>query len=211
MLLEEAPAPIGDAVQQKRRLASVYDSQDIAAMHADINTSEHLHASDAGPAEALWIVRGLPSRVNASGILSGATTEPAQVSAAAAWMARNKNATSLRVLLLMPTGQWAADLQLLEAAFPLAHFDIVVSDPAAAEVKGVGSDKVDMRKIANGTLTWVIHCLGIAFSMKARPTLFYAGERRLWQARLLSLLWPGSDTLLVGSMNQMNNALQANR
>jgi tRNA A37 threonylcarbamoyladenosine synthetase subunit TsaC/SUA5/YrdC len=44
--------------------------------------------------------------------------------------------------------------------------------------------------------------------MKARPTLFHVGERRQWQARLLSRLWPGSDTLIVESMNQLAGALR---
>ena len=36
----------------------------------------------------------------------------------------------------------------------------------------------------------------------------HVGERRRWQARLLSRLWPGSDTLIVDSMNQLVIALR---
>ena len=210
VVLESAPAPIDGAVQQKRRLASVYDSQYIEGMRVDTEASAHLHANAGGPAEPLWTIRELPKKVRWSGILSAATIEPALVSTAIAWAARNKGTANLRVLLLMPTGQWAGDLRLLMAAYPLAQFEVVVSDTAAAEVTHVRSDRVDIRIIANGTLPWVLYCLGIAFSMKARPTLFHAGERRLWQARLLSRFWLGSDTLVIGSMNEMLSALQVN-
>ncbi len=137
VVLEAAPAPIDGALQQKRRLASVYDSQDIEGMRADTEASAHLHGGGAGPAEPLWTIRELPDKVDSSGILSAATTEPALVDNADAWAARNKGTANLRILLLMPTGKWAADLKRLVAAFPLARFEVVVSDPGGC-MRGPG-------------------------------------------------------------------------
>jgi hypothetical protein len=45
--------------------------------------------------------------------------------------------------------------------------------------------------------------------MKALPTVFFAGDRRLRAARLLSGLWLASDTLVVASMDSLTNTLRA--
>jgi LmbE family N-acetylglucosaminyl deacetylase len=207
-VLEGTPAPISGVGEQKRHLAYVYDSQEIEEMRRDTEASAFTHGSSANQAEALWTVKVLPRMSDPSGILSASTTRPEQVEAAAAWASRNRNATGLRVLLLMPTGQWASDVALLCAAFPHARLDVIVAATAVAEVASSASDRVDVRMIASGALAWILLSLRISFAMKAQPTLFYAGERRPGQARFLSKLWPGSDTLIVESMNSLMRALR---
>jgi LmbE family N-acetylglucosaminyl deacetylase len=209
-MLDAMPAPIANVADQKRHLASVYDSQDISEMLRGTRSSADAHGRAAGRAEKIWTLRGLPKQINPSGILSAATTEPALVQAAAAWAQRNRGAAIVRVLLLMPTGRWASDIEMLFAAFPHARFEMYVATTAAAEVASVTSDRIDVRIIASGSLAWIFQSLRISFAMQARPTLFHVGERRQWQARLLSRLWPGSDTLMVESMNQLVSALQVN-
>lgn len=207
-VLEEVQAPIDNELEQKRRLASVYDSQDIEGMLGYSDMSAPARGADKGPAETMWTIRTLPSKGNASGLLSAAIVEPALTDAAAAWTLRNKDAASLRVLLLMPTGQWARDLPMLFAAFPRAKFEVFVATTAAAEVDNLESDRIELHVVASGAIPWIVQSLGLSFEMKARPTLFHVGERRQWQARLLSRLWPGSDTLIVESMNQLAGALR---
>jgi LmbE family N-acetylglucosaminyl deacetylase len=209
-LLDEIRAPIDDAQEQKRRLASIYDSQDVKGMLGYLDSSKPSRGSGAGRTETMWTLRGLPSKADAAGIVSTATVEPAHVAAAAAWATRNRDAPNLRVLLLMPTGQWARDLDMLFTAFPRARFEVLVATTAAAEVINLESDRVAVRIVASGPIPWIVQSLGLSFGMKAWPTLFHVGERRRWQARLLSRLWPGSDTLIVESMNQMVNALRVN-
>jgi LmbE family N-acetylglucosaminyl deacetylase len=209
-LLDEIRAPVDDAQEQKRRLSFIYDSQDVKEMLGDLDSRAPSRGSGAGRAETMWTLRGLPAKADSAGIVSTATIEPALVAAAAAWAMRNRDAPNLRVLLLMPTGQWARDLNMLFTAFPLARFEVLVATTAAAEVIDLESDRVAVRIVASGAIPWIVQCLGLSFGMKARPTLFHVGERRGWQAKLLSRLWPGSDTLIVDSMNQMVTALRVN-
>lgn len=207
-MLDEMPAPIANVAEQKRRLASVYDSQDISEMLRGTRSSADDHGRAAARAEKFWTLRAIPKQINRSGILSAARTAPALVDAAATWARRNRGAAILRVLLLMPTGQWASDLEMLFAAFPNARFEVYVAATAAAEVAAHTSDRLDVRIVASSALPWIIQSLKISFALKGRPTLFHVGERRKWQARLLSRLWLGSDTLIVESMNQLISALQ---
>jgi LmbE family N-acetylglucosaminyl deacetylase len=210
-VLEAVPAPIGTVTEQKRRLLSVYDSQDIEEMRMDIESSALALGSAAVQAEALWTLRKLPDRIDRSGLSSSANAGRVQAEAAAAWAARNRDAAAVRLLLLVPTGQWAADLALLCEAFPRARFEVYAAAMAAAEVAAIESGRVDVRIIASGSLAWVLLGLRIAAAMKALPTLFHVGERRLGQARLLSRMWPGSDTLVVESMNPVVSALRIPR
>jgi hypothetical protein len=97
---------------------------------------------------------------------------------------------------------------MLFAAFPHARFEIYVAATAAAEVANIASDRVKLRMIPGGSLSWILQGLKISIALHARPTLFHIGERRKWQARLLSKMWPESDTLIVESMNQIVSALR---
>ena len=82
---------------------------------------------------------------------------------------------------------------------------------AVAEVGDAPSDRVQVRTVMKGTLSWISLSLRFALAMKASPTLFFTGDRRARVARLLSGLWFASDTLVVASMDSLMNALRARR
>jgi hypothetical protein len=207
--LEEEVVRIDAACDQKRRLASIYDSQDIEEMRADTEASALMRGS-VGRSELLWTLKALPERIDPSGIVSAAIAGQ-QEGAVAAWLSKNQEEERLRVLLSMPTGRWAADLEALCVAFPRAKFEVYVAPAAEAEVDDAPSDRVEVRKVASGALAWLLLSLQFFMAMKPLPTLFHAGDRRLRQARILSRLWPGSDTLIVASMDPLVRALQARR
>lgn len=210
-VLQRDLIPINEAFNQKLRLTSVYASQNIPAMREAIETSARAYESEASQAEILWTLRELPHSIDASAIMPVAISEQEREGAVAAWVSKNKEAEHVRVLLLMPTGRWAADLELLCGAFPRARFEVYVADAAAAEVEDVLSDRVGVRKLARGALAWILLSLRFAAATKSVPTLFHVGDRRLREARLLSRLWPASDTLVVASMNWVVRALRARR
>ena len=197
-VLDEEVTTIAQVVAEKRRLASVYDSQDVY----------ELFAAGGDKPEVLWRLRDLPRQVAAAGTLSSAIAgqEPA-ARTIAAWVARNRNAARVRVLLMTPTGRWQADLNLLRTAFPCARFEVCTASVASAEVAEVPSDRVHARTVAGGSLAWLLETLRLCLSRPA-PTLVHAGERRLRHARLLSRLWLGSDALTVTSMDQIACALR---
>jgi LmbE family N-acetylglucosaminyl deacetylase len=209
-VLERELIPINVTYEQKLRLTSVYASQDIRDMRGAIEAGALAYGSAVGYAEVLWTLRGLPHRIDPSAIRTVETAEqaPEEVSA---WLSKNKEAKYVRVLLLVPTGRWAADLELLCGAFPRARFVLYVAGTAAAEVGDALSDRVEVRKVLTGTLDWILLILWFAAAMKTLPTLFHVGDRRLREARLLSRLWLRGDTLVVGSMDRLVSALRGRR
>jgi LmbE family N-acetylglucosaminyl deacetylase len=194
---------------RKLRLTSVYASQKTAAMREDIETSARAYAPAAAYAEVLWTLRSLPGDFRPSAIMSAKMAQEDRQEAVAAWAINNREAQVVRVLLLTATGRWAADLETLCGAFPGARFEVYVALAAAAEVSDAPSDRVDVRKVVKGTLSWMLLSLRFALAMKAPPTVFFTGERRQRAARRLSRLWLASDTVVVASMDSLVNPLRA--
>jgi len=205
---EEELVSIDEAYNRKLRLASVYASQGIGEMRADVEASAQAHLSGAGHAEMLRTLRRLPDRVDPAGIMAAAQVGHAQDEEIAQWISKHKVKDRVRILLQMPTGRWAADLKMLCRMFPKARFEIYVASGAAAEVSDSSSDRVEVREISEGALPWISLSLSLCAAMKPLPTLFYVGEERLSEARLLSKLWLGSDTLIVASMDRLVSALR---
>jgi LmbE family N-acetylglucosaminyl deacetylase len=202
---DEELVSIEEVYDQKLRLSSLYASQNIGQMRADIEASARAHLSEFGHAEMLRTLRRLPDRVDPAGIVSAVLRD--QDSEIAAWMSRHGEADRVRILLHMPTGRWAADLEMLCRTFPKAKFELYVASVAAAEVNDTSSDRVEVRKVAQGALPWISLSLRICAAMTPRPTLFYVSEERMSEARLLSKLWLGSDTLVVASMDRLMGSL----
>jgi LmbE family N-acetylglucosaminyl deacetylase len=199
-LLEEERISIAPVREQKRRLASVYDSQNVDEMYAA--------GAEIDQTEWLWTVRELPRRIDRSGLVSQAIAAPPAGGAMARWVTRNRDAERVRVLLSAPTGRWEVDVTVLEAAFPRARFEVYVGAAAAAEVVEAPRGRVDTRIVAGGALAWLLQTLKLRMAAPA-PTLFHAGERREPQARLLSRLLFGSDVLVITTMDQLASALRS--
>jgi len=210
VVLERELIPINEAYHQKLRLTSVYASQDILDMRGAIEEGALAYGPSVGYAEILWTLRGLPQRIDPSEIRSLEATGQVREEVSA-WLTKNKEAEHVRVLLLVPTGRWAADLELLCGAFPRARFELYVAGAAAAEVGDALTDRVEVRKVVRGTLDWILLILWFAAAMKALPTLFHVGDRRLREARLLSRSWLRGDTLVVASMDHLVGALRGRR
>lgn len=196
--LQEETVPIEAVQNQKRRLSSVYDSQDM----------DELFEGGGDLPELFWKVTELPQHIAPRGIVSQAISAPTSAAdALATWMARNRDASVIRVLLTTPAGRWQADLAVLSLAFPHARFEVWTASVAEAEVMEVPSARVVMRSVAGGTRAWLLHSLRLSLSRPA-PTLLYASASRLPQARLVSRLWFGSDTVVLTSMDQLPGALR---
>jgi hypothetical protein len=208
--LQQELFAIDTAIHQKRHLASIYDSQNIEEMSEDTEASALMHGS-ASPAELIWTLKSLPRQIDPDGVVSAAIAEQHQEASVTAWMSNNEDEEHLRVLLSTPTGRWATDLEALCASFPRARFEVYVVPAAEAEVADVPSDRVDVRKVASGALAWFLLSLRLSALLTSLPTLFHVGHRRQRQARLLSRLWPRTDTLIVASMDPLLHALRARR
>jgi LmbE family N-acetylglucosaminyl deacetylase len=198
-VLEREAVPVAHVRDDKHRLVAVYESQDVDEMWGDVERVQN---------ELLWQVREPPNQVDGRGIVSQAITAAGATSDAVAWIARNRDAPRLRVLLTAPSGGWQRDVQRLAAAFPRARFEVHVASGASAEVAESPAERVRVHTVAGGTLFWIIESLRLCLAPSV-PTLFHADERRGAQAQLLSRLWLGSDALVVTSMDQFASALRA--
>lgn len=206
--MDPESVPIADVFEQKLRLVSVYASQfKIRAMRDDIEASAGAHGPGSALSELLWTVRELPSRVDEGGIVPASIDKQEQERAAQRWLARNRDARRVRVLLLLPTGRWASDLSRLRQAFPKARFEIFASPAAASEVRESPSGDVDLVPVGEGTRAWALLALKLVVA-KPVPTLFHVGDKRLQAARGLSRLWPLSDTVVVSSMNRLMRVVE---
>jgi len=196
--LDEEITMIAPVLAEKRRVASVYDSQDM----------EELFADGGDRPEVSWRVRDPPRRVPTAGAVSSAIAAVAPaVRAIVTWVARNRDAKLVRVLLMTASGRWQADMNLLERAFPQARFAVFAASAAAAEVVEASSDRVLARTVAGGSWSWLLESLRLCLSRPA-PTLVYATARRVLHARLLARLWFGSDALVIDSMDSLARALR---
>jgi LmbE family N-acetylglucosaminyl deacetylase len=207
VIMERELIPID--FDQKLRLTSVYASQNIDAMRGDIETSAGAYRPTADYAEILWTLRGLPGNFRPSAIMSKKMAQSDRQEAVAEWAIKNRDAQAVRVLLLTPTGRWAADLEVLCGAFPRARFEVYVALAAAAEVRDAPSDRVEVKKVIRGPRSWLSLSLRFSLALKAPPTVFFTGDRRLGAARRLSKLWLASDTVVVASMDSLVNPLRA--
>jgi LmbE family N-acetylglucosaminyl deacetylase len=205
---EEELVSIDGAYDRKLRLASVYASQGIGEMRADIETSARAHLSGAGRTEMLRTLRRLPDRVDPAGIVASALVGHGQDREIGEWISKHKAKSRVRILLQMPTGRWAADLKMLCATFPKARFEVYVAAAAAAEVSDSPSERAEVRVVAEGKLPWALLSLSLCAAMKPLPTLFYVDEERVSEARFISKFWLGSDTLIVAAMDRLVSALR---
>ena len=196
--LQEETVSIEAVQNQKRRLSSVYDSQDM----------DQLFEAGGDLPELFWKVTDMPQQIAPRGIVSQAIcAAPSAADSLATWMARNCDASVIRVLLTTPAGRWQADLSVLSMAFPRARFEVWTASAAEAEVMEVPSARVAVRSVAGGTRAWMLQSLRLSLSRPA-PTLLYASASRVSQARLVSRLWFGSDTVVLTSMDQLPGALR---
>jgi LmbE family N-acetylglucosaminyl deacetylase len=199
---------IGAVFADKLRLVSVYASQfKLKALQADIEASARMAAGGEGLAERFWRLERLPGALEP---LAFWTDEPAARLATqrlAGWIRRHGQADRIRILLLLPAGRWAEDMERTLRAFPRAHFEVYCSPAAAAEVTDFTSPRIHVHHVDGGTRSWLRLALRLALG-RPLPTLFLSGEKRLREARWLAALWPGSDTVVAASMNHLVLAIR---
>lgn len=199
---------IGEVFDQKLRLISLYASQfKLHALRADIERSAASSDPATGAVERFWTIRQMPNAPLLNNITPVSTDRLNQLGLAIDWMMRNRDSQKIRILLLVPSGQWKSDIALLCDFFPRAHFELYVGPEAAAEIANFPSERVTVNFVSKGAKFWAALALKLTF-LHGAPTLFNAGERHK-EAGWLSRFWLKSDTLILQSMNDLGRAFSA--
>ncbi len=205
--LELEENPIDEVLPKKLRLISLYASQfKLHALREDIERSAKRSHSDASQVERFWTARQLPAAPIPNSIVPTSHVLVNHLKLAVGWIIRNKQAPIIRIILLVPTGQWQSDIALFCDFFPRAQFELYVGPDAEAEISRFPCERVTVYSVNKGSKHWV--ALGVRLALRrGAPTLFNPGARYK-EAAWLAKLWLKSDTLILRSMNELSRAFR---
>lgn len=196
---------IESALNAKLRLVGLFGSQfKMDVMRPDVEASAR---ADNGPAlERFWKLERLPTHYHPLALAPDAPEIARSAQRLARWLPRHRNAARIRLLLLVPAGCWAEDIGTLLKTFPNSRFDVFVAPAGAAELADHPHPRISIHHVDAGAKAWALLALRLALTPPV-PTLFIAGEKRLAHARRLARLWPGSDPLVLPTMDHLVRAL----
>ena len=205
--LESEDVPIDDLLDDKLRLVSVYASQFKAdAVRKGIELSGATGQSP-GLHEHLWRLAVVPREVNPEAL----TVDRADVARSTAGLRRMlpsiRRRGSLRLLLLVPSGRWAEDIDEVLDIFPELKVEVFASGAALAEAEAHKPAGVDFRPLVDGSRRWATLALRLGVG-RAVPTVFVAGTERRTQAEQLAHTWVRFPHLVVPSMDHFLRALR---
>jgi hypothetical protein len=187
-------------------LVSLYGSQfKIDVIGPDVRECARMAAEGAGLAERFWLLRKPPATTQPVSIRFDEPIVRRAADLLSPWVRRHRNAERIRLLLLVPAGRWAEDMQYLLRVFPKAHFDIYAA--VLAETEQFQSPRIRVSHVGSGLKAWGRFAFRLML-MKPLPTLFLAGQKRLREAQMLSRLWPMSDPIVIPTMDHLVAALQ---
>ncbi len=205
--LEPEIVRITEVFPDKLRLLSIFGSQ-FKSKWVDprVEACARLAADGAdGLAELLLRVVALPPRLDPLALNMEAETVRRAKRALVPWSRRHRAARRMRILLRAPAGRWREDMGDVLRLFPHTRFEVFASDMAIAEVQELVSERISVRCVGSGKGAWVRLAARIAIGAPG-PILFIPGPDLMRPARLLSALWPLSDTLVVPALHHFSLA-----
>ena len=210
--LEREEAPITQAMADKLRLVSCFGSQfKLEALRPGIEASASAAcAAPGGMAELFYRMVAPPRRLDTLSLYVDADLVKTTAKALGPWITRNRRARRVRVVLRVPAGRWAEDIELLLETLPDAHVELHASTVALAEVEAHRSPRVSIDPIEGGGAGLAKRAMRLALDRPA-PTLLLLGTDRTRHARAFAALWRWSDTLIVPTMNHFALALRLAR
>jgi hypothetical protein len=202
---------VSSVFDDKRRLVSLYASQfKVDAIWSDVEACGRLAHDGGGLAEQFWHLTRPPKLADPESFRADAPVVQRAANQLAQWASRHHEAELLRLLMLVPAGRWTEDMEYVLQFFPRAEIDAYVARAALAalaDVSELNNSRIRLRPVA-GRKAWALLAFRLIVKPSA-PTIFLAGEERLREARLLSLLWPRTDTAILPTLDQLVAALRA--
>lgn len=199
---------ISDVFAEKLRLVSLYASQfKIEVVEREILASAEGEGPRGSRAEHLWTLERLPISIDTFELSVDRKEIDDTVEVLRPKLSAIRSAQTIRLLMLVPAGQWSRDITELLQQFPKAQFQVFMSPAALAEAQGHVFDRVQTYAVTQSPLAWIRLALKLAFR-RAAPIAFVAGIERQRDALRLTLLWRRSTSLVVPSMDHLVTALR---
>ena len=195
-------------MRKKHHKCPLYASQfKVDAIWPDVEASARQAHGNGGLAERLWHLKKPPTNADPQTFRVDAPIVRQAMNLLSRWVPRHRNAERIRLLMLVPAGRWVEDMEYLLRIFPKARIDAYITRTSAAEVAEFVSPRIRLQYVGSGPKAWVLLAFRLIL-MRQMPTIFLAGEKRLREARLLSLLWPLADPVVMPTMDQLVSALR---
>lgn len=125
----------------------------------------------------------------------------------APWFRRNRSAQAIGLLLAVPVGRWAEDIQFLLDCFPGAHFEVHMKAILAGEAEMFASPRVSVR-VGGNRWRWVFGDALATILGRRLPLVIISGREREKHGRWLARLGVFSDPVVAPTMNDFIRALQ---
>jgi len=200
--LEHHPIEISDSYAQKLRLLNIFASQfKLPAIRKGIETSARPPYS-TGYYEHLWKLHKLPAHLDPECLFIDTPYVQSVRAGVQQWITKHKSTKKVRIIILMPSGQWKRHLGRLLETLPDARFEVYASQSCIAEIRTFSNERVDFTELPAGYASSAGLILKI-MAAKATPTLFIAGDNRIKIAEAIGRLWIQHDTIVVRTMESL--------
>ena len=123
------------------------------------------------------------------------------------WLRRNRTAPVIGLLLTVPVGRWAADMQYLLDYFPGAHFEAHMQAKFASEAEMFTSDRISIH-VGGNRWGWVFGDAVKTVIARRLPLVIISGRKMEETGRWFARLGLVSDPVVAATMSDFILALQ---
>jgi len=208
--LEEERVDITAVMPEKLHLVSIFASQwKIKVIQVRV---EACAKALGGPPESyseLWYRVAAAPTENIDMLATSAVKETVYRIArdVAPWLRRYRSAPAIGLLLAVPMGRWAEDIQFLLDCFPGAHFEVHMPAKFAGQAEMLTSPRVSVR-LGGNRWGWVFGDALTTIIGRRLPLVIISGRQREKHGRWLARLGLLSDPVVAPTMNDFILALQ---
>jgi LmbE family N-acetylglucosaminyl deacetylase len=208
--LEEDRVDIRDAMPHKLHLLSFFASQfKLSVVQRLVESSATLAGTRPGDLRELSYRVAAPPKARVDFISCYVERNVVYQIAARLerWFHRNRLAPSIVIIMAVPVGRWAEDMQFLLDTFPRAVFEVRMPRKNLAEAETLTSPRIAIHPINNRWRSWFAEAARAAVS-RAKPLVVIPGRGREKYAHLIRILGIASDSVVAPTMNDFTLALR---
>jgi len=208
--LEEERVNVADVKQEKMRLLDIYWSQwktEVIWRRVE-NCSKALGGPPGSFSELWYRVTTAPTEIIDMIDTSSMKEFIYRVARdVAPWLRRNRHARKIGLLLAVPMGRWADDLQYLLDYFPNAQFEVHMQTKFAGHAEMFASPRIEVR-LGGDRWRWMLGDALMTVLGRRMPLVIVTGREREKHGRWLARFGLLSDPLVAQTMSDFVQALQ---